>query len=143
MQLLDGLKGAIRRRRTFDACQLAGFSLLLIALSIWIHPVSIAFTWFNQWLGISISILGWSCLFASFGWLLAWQQRLSHLLFVVLTLPVLMFAVVQVLFAAETVGASFSGGLTTGILYGWMQWSHGRQEGHRAFMRAMQAGDDS
>lgn len=140
MALLTTLKGTIRHRRTFDACQYAGFSLLLIALSIWVHPVSIVFSWFNQWLSINVSVLTWASVFAGCGWILAWQQGLSHTGFFLLTLPVLIFAAVQILFALNTPGAGFSSGIGTGILYSWMQWSHGRQEGHRAFMRTMEGG---
>lgn len=140
MHIFTTLKGTIRHRRTFDACQYAGFSLLLIAFSIWIHPVSVAFTWFNQWLHLNISVLAWACIFGGFGWVLAWQQGLSHAGFFLLTLPVLIFSVVQLLFALNTPGAGFSGGVVTGIWYSWMQWSHGRQEGHRAFLRVMDGG---
>ena len=135
MRVLSDLAILYRQRRGFDLCQLAGFAMIGVALTIYVRPASLALVWINQLYSVSVSPLFWAAGFLVCGWILAWRQHASVRAFFLLTLPILAYATAQLIFALTNEDASATPGYLASLLFLLLQRDHARQEIVSAWMR--------
>ena len=110
--------------RQFHSCQLAGFSLMVVAFTIAVRPVFLALDALNALYGTAVPANAFALLFFICGCLLTWQRLAQPWLFGVLTMPYIVLAGLQFDFALHNTTSSFSVAAVVALLFAGLQYVH-------------------